>query len=96
MKIFEEKQVLPEVNKICDVCEETVIIEVHGEIYAEFGELSARFGHGSQEDGNAYHLDLCEKCFKTAIFALQEHRRAIVMFDDTKELPNDSFGLVST
>jgi hypothetical protein len=85
-----------EVNRICDVWEVTVMIEVHGNRYAEFVELSARFGYGSQEDGNIYHLDLCEKFFKTAIFALKEHRRSMIMFDNNKELPNDSFGLAST
>lgn len=93
MKIFAEKLVNTEVDRICDVCGESVMVEFGGHKYAEFGELAASFGYGSAEDGKVYHLDLCEGCFKTALYALREHRRATVMFDDEKGLPDETFGL---
>jgi hypothetical protein len=43
--------------------------------------------------GNVYHLDLCEECFKTAIYALRDKRRATFMFDVEKDLPDEKFGL---
>lgn len=78
------------VDKICDVCEESVLIEGK---YEESGTLSASFGYGSKEDGNVYHLDLCEKCFKTALYALRDERRTTFMFDDKRNLQDENFGL---
>jgi len=78
------------VDKICDVCEESVLIEGK---YEESGTLSASFGYGSKEDGNVYHLDLCEKCFKTALYALRDERRTTFMFDDKRNLLDENFGL---
>jgi hypothetical protein len=93
MKVYAEKLVETVVDKICDVCEESVMIELNGEKYEESGKLSATFGYGSQEDGNVYHLDLCEECFKTAIYALRDKRRVTFMFDVEKDLPDEKFGL---
>jgi hypothetical protein len=78
------------VDKICDVCEESVLIDGQ---YEESGTLSASFGYGSKEDGNVYHLDLCEKCFKTALYALRDERRTTFMFDDKRNLRDENFGL---
>ncbi|NQY34430.1 MAG: hypothetical protein HRT37_05565 [Alteromonadaceae bacterium] len=93
MKVYAEKLVETVVDKICDVCEESVMIALNGEKHEESGELSATFGYGSQEDGNVYHLDLCENCFKTALYALRDQRRVKVMFDKEKDLPDEKFGL---
>lgn len=90
MKAYTEKIVETMVDKICDVCEESVVIEGK---YEETGTLSASFGYGSKEDGNVYHLDLCEKCFKTALLALRDKRKSIFMFDDEKDLLDEQFGL---
>lgn len=90
MKVYAEKLVETMVDKICDVCEESVLIE---EKYEESGTLSASFGYGSKEDGNVYHLDLCEKCFKTALYALRDERRTTFMFDDKRNLQDENFGL---
>ena len=90
MKVYAERIVETMVDKICDVCEESVFIEGKSE---ETGTLSASFGYGSKEDGNVYHLDLCEKCFKTALLALRDERRSIFMFDDEKDLVDEKFGL---
>ena len=87
MKVYAEKLVETVVDKICDVCEESVIIELNSGKYEESGELRATFGYGSQEDGNVYNLDLCEKCFKAALYALREKCREKFMLDD------DKFGL---
>jgi hypothetical protein len=90
VKVYAEKIVETMVDKICDVCEDSVLIEGNHE---ETGSLSASFGYGSKEDGNVYHLDLCERCFKEALFALRDKRRAIFMFDDEKDLVDEKFGL---
>ena len=90
MKVYAEKLVETMVDKICDVCEESVLIEGK---YEESGTLSASFGYGSKEDGNVYHLDLCEKCFKTALYALRDERRTTFMFDDKRNLLDENFGL---
>lgn len=90
MKVYAEKLVETMVDKICDVCDKSVLVS--GE-YEESGTLSANFGYGSKEDGNVYHLDLCERCFKVALYALRDERRSIHMFDDEKNLPDEKFGL---
>jgi hypothetical protein len=90
VKVYAEKLVETMVDKICDVCEESVLIDGK---YEESGTLSASFGYGSKEDGNVYHLDLCEKCFKTALYALRDERRTTFMFDDKRNLLDENFGL---
>jgi hypothetical protein len=90
VKVYAEKIVETMVDNICDVCEESVLIVGDHE---ETGSLSASFGYGSKEDGNVYHLDLCERCFKEALFALRDKRGAIFMFDDKKYLVDEKFGL---
>jgi hypothetical protein len=45
------------------------------------------------EYGNTYHLDLCEGCFKVALFALKDNKRSLVMFDEENNLPDETFGL---
>jgi hypothetical protein len=95
MKVYAEKLVETLVDKICDVCEQSVMIEVNEHKYEECGELKASFGYGSKEDGKVYQLDLCESCFKTALNALRDQRRTEFMFDKTKNLSDEEFGLIS-
>ncbi|WP_196797991.1 hypothetical protein [Colwellia sp. PAMC 21821] len=95
MKVYAEKLVETVVDKICDVCEQSVMIEVNKYKYEESGELRANFGYGSKEDGKIYQLDLCESCFKTALNALRDLRRTEFMFDETKDSSDERFGLVS-
>ena len=95
MKVYAEKFVETIVDKICDVCEQSVMIEVSKHKYEECGELKASFGYGSKEDGKVYQLDLCESCFKTALYVLRDQRRAEFMFDEKKDLSDEKFGLVS-
>ncbi len=95
MKIFEERIVETAVDRVCDVCKESVMTDVDDGQVEEFGELKAKWGYGSKEGENTYHLDLCESCFKVAIFALKDHKRSLFMFDDENNLPDETFGLKS-
>ena len=95
MKIFEERIVETVVDRVCDVCKESVMTGVDKGRVEEFGELKTKWGYGSKENGNTYHLDLCESCFKVAIFALKDHKRSLFMFDDENNLPDEKFGLKS-
>ncbi|MFA0690972.1 hypothetical protein [Vibrio splendidus] len=95
MKVFEEKLVETEIDRICDVCEKSVSVKINGISFVERGELHAEFGYGSKdEDGKVYHLDLCESCFKTALHTLKEHRRNLRKSD--VNLQDDHFGLDET
>ena len=95
MKIFAERLVETVVDRVCDVCKESVMIDVGGNKVEEYGELKAQWGYDSKLDGNTYHLDLCESCFKVALFALKDHKRSLFMFDDESNLPDEKFGLDS-
>ncbi|WP_316677810.1 hypothetical protein [uncultured Tolumonas sp.] len=93
MKHHQMKLVNAVVDRVCDVCGSSLMIETNGHIFEEVGQLKASWGYGSKEDGIAYHLDLCENCFKVALAALKEHRRNTVMFDEDQELPGEDFGI---
>lgn len=93
MKYYQKQFVHTVVDRVCDVCGSSVMIDINGHKVEEVGALIARWGCGSKEDGNSYHLDLCENCFKFAVAALKEHRRSTIMFDKTQELPGDDFGI---
>tara|TARA_R110000868_G_C10332837_1_gene714384 strand:- start:76 stop:387 length:312 start_codon:yes stop_codon:yes gene_type:complete len=95
MKIFAERLVETVVDRVCDVCKESVMIDVGGNKVEEYGELKAQWGYDSKLDGNTYHLDLCESCFKVALFALKDHKRSLFMFDDESNLSDEKFGLDS-
>lgn len=84
------------VDRVCDVCGSSVMIEVNGYKFEEVGVLKATWGYGSKEDGRSYHLDLCENCFKLAVAALKEYRRSTVLFDEDQELPGEDFGIDKT
>ncbi len=93
MKILEKRLVDTEVDRICDVCEKSLKIKINGDEFEEQGSLKADFGFGSRQDGNSYHLDLCERCFMIALYALRDERKSHVMFDDNAELSDENFGL---
>lgn len=93
MKHYQMKLVNTVVDRVCDVCGSSVMIDINGHKYEEVGELKASWGYGSKEDGTGYHLDLCENCFKFAVAALKEHRRSTVMFDKNQKLPGEDFGI---
>lgn len=77
MKVFAEQLVETEVDRICDICGASVLIEVNGYKYEECAELAVAWGYGSKSDGKAYHIDLCENCFNVAFYALEEHRQTM-------------------
>ncbi|MGF1700523.1 hypothetical protein L4D09_09440 [Photobacterium makurazakiensis] len=91
MKIYGLKQVEVVVDRRCDVCGASVLIDCDGARVEEVGELTASWGYGSKNDGISHHLDLCENCFHVALLALIDHRRGINMFDS--ELPDEDFGV---
>lgn len=74
-------------------CDISVRVNVNGESYEEYGKLDASFGYGSKQDGKTYHLDLCEKCFIVAVYALRHERKSHVMFDEEQKLSDKNFGL---
>ena len=80
------------VDRVCDVCGNSVMIDLIGHKYEEVGELRASWGYGSKEDGASYHLDLCETCFKFAVDALKEHRK-LFMLDKSIGLSEEDFGI---
>jgi hypothetical protein len=92
MKHYQMQLVNTVVDRVCDVCGNSVMIDLIGHKYEEVGELKSSWGYGSKEDGASYHLDLCEACFKFAVAALKEHRKA-VMLDKNLDLPGEDFGI---
>jgi hypothetical protein len=93
MKITEKRLVDTVVDCVCDVCNQSLMLEINGENYDECAELTASWGYGSKQDGKSYHLDLCESCFMVALYALRDERRSHVMFDEDKDLSDENFGL---
>lgn len=86
MKIFAERLVETKVDRLCDVCNESVQIDVNGYKYEECAELIAEWGYGSVEDGNKYRIDLCHSCFRTALKALEDHRSTIAGSDEKSHI----------
>ena len=91
MKVYSERVVEVVVDRVCDVCNESVMNEIGKQKYEECAELIANWGYGSKDDGKSYQIDLCESCFKVALSALRDHRRSIVMFNDEHEFPDGKF-----
>ncbi|WP_156491940.1 MULTISPECIES: hypothetical protein [unclassified Oleiphilus] len=93
MKMQSRVEKFENVGFVCDACMSPVFFE-DNDMQAS---LSAKFGPGSEEDGNEYHLDLCESCFKEALSEMKIIRRNEFMFDeknnDDVRYP-DKFGLV--
>ncbi len=61
----------------------------------QFGTLQARWGYGSQHDGERYCLHLCESCFFGALAYLRQQRRINTMFDDDQPTDDLAFGRVA-
>lgn len=94
MKVYGPKTVEVVVERYCDVCGASVMVDSNGVKLEEVGELTASWGFGSKMDGTVHHLDMCESCFQVALSSLKEHRRSIVMFDDKQDLPDENFGVI--
>jgi hypothetical protein len=93
MKVKRKKLVEVVVGRVCDVCEQALTLDIAGQSSEEGGELSARWGYGSKQDGKVYHLDLCEQCFTVALLALIDQRKLLMMTDKTLTPPNENFGV---
>ncbi|QIR94252.1 hypothetical protein FR729_14940 [Vibrio alginolyticus] len=94
MKVYGQKTIEVVVDRHCDICGVSVMVDSNGVQLEEVGELTANWGGGgSKMDGITHHLDMCESCFQVALSALKEHRRSIVMFDDEQDLPDENFGV---
>ncbi|WP_417447831.1 hypothetical protein [Idiomarina abyssalis] len=70
MKITANQPVNVITDICCDACGATVVPEFQKEHrenldgFNEFGVLHASYGYGSDQDGDSFHFDLCETCFK--------------------------------
>ena len=95
MKIFEVRVVEIVTDRACDVCKKSPMYEVGGDKYEECAMLKADGGYGSKNDGRSRDLNLCENCFRVALFALREHRRGNHMFDDDQDALTDDFGPIN-
>ena len=55
---------------LCDACGASVVPDFQKERqeslsgFGEYGMLNASDGYGSNQDGDSFHFDLCEKCFQ--------------------------------
>jgi hypothetical protein len=93
MKIIDKQSTEIVEDRVCDVCNESLMVNINGEKFDEHGELKAAWGYGSKQHGKCYHLDLCENCFTIALLALRDQRRINVMFNEDADLPDEHFGL---
>lgn len=93
VKIIEKVEMNVVTDVLCDRCLGTTRVE--GGL--QFGTLTARWGFGSQHDGEVYELHLCEVCFFLQVSAIKRERWTQVMFTAEGDAirDNDSFGLVS-
>lgn len=68
-------------------------MDVDGQAFEECGELRAKWGFGSKQDGQCYQIDLCESCFMIAFYALRDKRKTELMFGDKNDSTDENFGL---
>ncbi|MBP57996.1 MULTISPECIES: hypothetical protein [Idiomarina] len=65
---------------LCDACSASVVPnfqkEHHDNLkdFSEYGKLNASYGYGSNQDGDSFHFDLCEKCFKELVNKVKSMR----------------------
>jgi len=58
---------------LCDACGTSVVPTFQKEHrdnlndFNEYGILRAPYGYGSNQDGDSFHFDLCERCFKELV-----------------------------
>ncbi len=58
---------------LCDACGASVVPDFQKEHrdnlneFIEYGILRASYGYGSNKDGDSFHFDLCERCFKELV-----------------------------
>lgn len=61
------KRFVVDIDIICDKCGKSCICENGNIESAEFGEVSARFGYWSEQDGKIHQYELCESCFMNVV-----------------------------
>jgi hypothetical protein len=93
MEIKTQASVDAVTDVLCDVCNSSARIPGYG---LQHGSLEARWGYGSQHDGEHYCVHLCEACFFGTLAGLRRQRMVNVMFDENQPHPDERFGLVST
>lgn len=94
MKIIEEKMVPVTTDVLCDIC--SISTTTTG-ASPQYGVLSARWGYGSEHDGECYEVHLCQSCFFSTLSNLRRQRMVEHMFDDRLDKASKgkaSFGLV--
>lgn len=89
MKIREKRLVETVVDRVCDVCQQSVLVEINNDRFEECAELKADWGYGSSQDGNSYHLDLCEDCFNSVLTTLKDRRKTILGLSSDSEFGLD-------
>lgn len=77
---------------LCEVCGNSTRVAGYNE---QFGTLHARWGYGSQHDGEHYRVHLCEPCFFGALAYLRGQRRIHTMFDDDQPTDDVAFGRIA-
>ncbi|KPD20768.1 hypothetical protein [Idiomarina abyssalis] len=64
----------------CDACGASVVPQFQKEHnenlndFNEFGVLHASYGYCSNQDGDSFHFDLCETCFKELLDRIKSLR----------------------
>lgn len=64
----------------CDACGASVVPDFQKEHsdnlndFNEYGILHASYGYGSNQDGESFHFDLCESCFKELVSKIRSIR----------------------
>lgn len=95
MKITGKVEVHTVTDVVCDVCLCTTQI-ADG---LEFATLQARWGYGTQHDGERYELHLCESCFFRTLGYMKDERRIqnLFSYDESAcgNVSDEEFGLVA-
>lgn len=73
MKKTASQQVEVVTDILCDACGASVVPDFPKEHrdnlndFNEYGVLHASYGYDSNQDGDSFHFDLCEGCFKELV-----------------------------
>lgn len=89
MKILEKRLVETVIDRVCDVCQKSVFIEINNDSFEECATLNAVWGYGSKQDGNCHQIDLCENCFNSTLTMLKDRRKKILGLSDDSEFGLD-------